>query len=285
MFPTEFAYHRATSVQDAIAFLGANPDAKVLAGGHSLIPAMKLRLAAPGALVDIGRIESLHAIDVRPDGAKIGAMATYNDIRDNAGIARMYPILPEAIAEIGDAQVRERGTFGGSLAHADPAADLTAVFLALNGEIAVTGPNGDRTIKADDLFVDLWTTTLETDEIITSVILPAPPASNGMGYEKHAHPASGYAVVGIAAVLGFSADKTCESARIAVTGATSKATRLTGVEQALTGQNLTAESVSSAAGQASDGLDINGDLYASEEYRAHLVKVLTRRVLTSAAGL
>lgn len=285
MFPTEFAYHQATSVQDAIAYLGANPDAKLLAGGHSLIPAMKLRLAAPSALVDIGRIASLQGIDVEPNGAKIGAMATYNEIRDNSDLVRMYPILSEAIANIGDAQVRERGTFGGSLAHADPAADLTAVFLALDGAVAVTGPTGDRTIKADDLFVDLWTTTLEPDEIITSVNLPAPPARNGMGYEKHAHPASGYAVVGIAAVLGFSAGKSCESARVAVTGATSKATRLTGVEEALKGQKLTTELVASAAGQASDGLEINGDLYASEEYRAHLVNVLTRRVLTRAAGL
>lgn len=285
MFPTEFAYHQATSLQDAIAYLGANPDAKVLAGGHSLIPAMKLRLATPGALVDIGRIDSLHGVDVGPDGAKIGAMATYNEIRDNAEIARMYPILPEAIANIGDAQVRERGTFGGSLAHADPAADLTAVFLALDGEVAVKGQKGDRTISADDLFVDLWTTTLEPDEIITSVNLPAPPARNGMGYEKHAHPASGYAVVGVAAVLGFSADQTCERARVAVTGATSKATRLTGVENALKGQKLSAELVASAASQSANGLDINGDLYASEEYRAHLVNVLTRRVLNRAAGL
>lgn len=285
MFPTEFAYHRASSVQDAIAFLGTNPDAKVLAGGHSLIPAMKLRLATPAALVDIGRIEALHAIAVGADGATIGAMATYNDVRDNAEIARVYPILPEAIANIGDAQVRERGTVAGSLAHADPAADLTAVFLALNGSVSVTGPQGDREVQADDLFVDLWTTSLAPDEIITSVNLPAPPKSNGMAYEKHAHPASGYAVVGIAVVLGFGADKTCQSARVAVTGATSKATRLTGVEDALTGQTLTSELISSAAAQASNGLDINGDLYASVDYRAHLVDVLTRRALTSAAGL
>lgn len=285
MFPAEFAYHRATSVQDAVAFLSANPDAKVLAGGHSLIPAMKLRLATPAALVDIGRIEALHAIAVGEDGATIGAMATYNDVRDNAEIARVYPILPEAIANIGDAQVRERGTVAGSLAHADPAADLTAVFLALNGSVSVTGPQGDREVQADDLFVDLWTTSLAPDEIITSVNLPAPPKSNGMAYEKHPHPASGYAVVGIAVVLGFGADKTCQSARVAVTGATSKATRLTGVEDALTGQTLTSELISSAAAQASNGLDINGDLYASVDYRAHLVDVLTRRALTSAAGL
>lgn len=285
MYPTQFAYHRAESVQDAVAFLSANPDAKVLAGGHSLIPAMKLRLATPAVLIDIGRIEALHAIEVGPDGARIGAMATYNEIRDDQDIARAYPILPDAIAHVGDAQVRERGTFAGSLAHADPGADLTAVFLALNGEVAVTGPNGDRTVKADDLFVDLWTTSLEPDELITAVLLPRPPAHNGMAYEKHAHPASGYAVVGIAAVLAFGAGRTCESARIAVTGATSKATRLTGVEQAVTGQTLTAELVASAASQAADGLEINGDLYASEEYRAHLVNVLTRRALVRAAGL
>lgn len=285
MFPAEFAYHRAVSVSDVIAYLGANPDAKILAGGHSLIPAMKLRLATPAALVDIGRIDALRGITVGPDGARIGAITTYNDIRDNEAVARMFPILPEAIVNIGDAQVREHGTFGGSLAHADPAADLTAVFLALNGDVAVTGPNGDRTIAADDLFVDLWTTTLAPDEIITAVNLPAPPAKNGMAYEKHPHPASGYAVVGIAAMLGFDDAGTCASARLAVTGATSKATRLSGVEEALAGHTLTADLITGAAANATEGLQINGDLYASEDYRAHLINVLTRRVLMRAAGI
>jgi len=154
VFPAAFSYHRATSVADAIAILGDNPDAKILAGGHSLIPAMKLRLAAPSMLVDIGRLDELKGVDLS-DGATFGALASYNDIGDADGIAARYPMIPEAVRRIGDQQVRAHGTIGGTLAHADPAADFTAVILALGGEVVVTGPNGQRTIAAEDLFVDL----------------------------------------------------------------------------------------------------------------------------------
>ncbi len=283
MFPATFDYHRPDTVQDAVRLLGANPDAKILAGGHSLIPAMKLRLATPAALVDIGRIPELKGVEV-DGGATIGAMATYNDIRDHRGVAERYPMLVEAINLVGDQQVRARGTLGGCLAHADPAADLTAVFLAIGGDVRVVGPNGERTESADDLCIDLWTTTVQADEIITSIRLNTPPNRSAMAYEKHQHPASGYAVVGVAVMLGLGGEHRCESARIAITGATSKATRAISAEQALSGATLDNATIGNAADLATVGLEINGDLYASEAYRSQLVRVLTRRALTRAAG-
>ena len=261
--------------------LGANPDAKILAGGYSLIPAIKLRLASPEMLVDLGKIDELKQIVVDADGARIGAMATYNDIRDNAEIASLFPAIPEAIEYIGDQQVRAHGTLAGSLAHADPAADLTAVFLSLNGQVKVTGPQGERTIAADDLFVDLWTTSLEPDEIITEVFLPAPQPGTIMAYKKYGHPASGYALAGVAVVAVVN-DGVCAEARISVTGSTSKATRATAAENAVAGEALTDETIAAVAQRAPEGLEINGDTYASEEYRAHLVSVLTKTVFQTA---
>lgn len=283
MFPTQFEYHRPTSVQEAVQLLGQYPEAKALAGGHSLLPAMKLRLATPAALVDLGRIEGLRGIST-DGGARIGALTTYRELEDSAELKSTLPIIAEAANTVGDPAVRARGTLGGSLAHADPAADFPAVFLALGGSVTVVGSGGEREIAADDLFVDLLTTSLNEDEVITEISIPAPAGDVGMAYEKHAHPASGYAVVGVAAVLVKSGG-TCQSARIAVTGATSKATRATAAEQAITGQSLSADTIAAAADKAADGLEINGDIYASEEYRAHLVKVLTRRALTRVAGL
>lgn len=282
MFPAAFSYHRAESVTDAVEILGKNPDAKVLAGGHSLIPAMKLRLAVPGMLVDIGRIQELKGVDMS-EGATFGALASYNDIRDADGVAERYPMIPDAVRRIGDQQVRAHGTIGGTLAHADPAADFTAILLALEGQVVVTGAEGERTISAEELFIDLWTTSLQPEELITAVHLPAPPPNTVMGYEKHAHPASGYAVVGIAVAVSTDDESTVSRANICVTGATSRATHAGAAEDVLIGEALTAESIAAAAAVASDGLEINGDHYASEAYRAHLVRVLTRKVLERAA--
>lgn len=279
MYPTSFAYHRATSVAEAVQILGDNPEAKILAGGYSLIPAMKLRLARPELLVDLGKIDSLRGIRIDTGGAHIGALTTYNAIADHAELHTLFPFLADAIRFIGDQQVRAHGTIGGALAHADPAADLTAVFLALNGRVKVTGARGERTINADDLFLDLWTTSLEPDEIITEVVLPAPQAGTIMAYEKYGHPASGYAIVGVAAVVTV-ANGSVSAARVAITGATSKATRSSAGEAALIGNSFTAEAIANAAAHAPDGLEINGDTFATEEYRVHLISVLTKKLLS-----
>lgn len=283
MFPTQFEYHRPGSVQEAVQLLGDNPDAKLLAGGHSLLPAMKLRLAAPTALVDLGRVPGLRGITANGD-VTIGAMTTYVELLDSAELRERLPIVHETAHQVGDAQVRSRGTLGGSLAHSDPAADYTAVMLALGASVNVVGSGGERTITADDLFVDLLTTSLEPDEIITEITIPAGNGRRGMAYEKHPHPASGYAVVGVAVVLEAGEGGIAGSARVAVTGATANAMRLTAVEAALSGGALSAEALRAAADHAADGLEITGDHYASAEYRAHLLRVLTRRALERAVS-
>jgi carbon-monoxide dehydrogenase medium subunit len=278
MFPAPFSYSRASSVAEAVSMLQANPDAKVIAGGHSLIPAMKLRLAMPAELVDLRDIDELHGIEVGDDAVTIKAMTTYNEIRDNADVGAIFPMLPEAIHVLGDAQVRERGTFVGSLVHNDPAADLTAVALAIGGSVHAVGPSGERDIPLDEFFVDLWTTVLEPDEVVTHVTLNRHDASAHQAYRKFAHPASGYAIVGVAVMVDRDGD-TVSSARVALTGATSTATRLTGVEDALAGKSLSEDVVAEAVKGVTDGVTINGDQYAPENYRAHLVEVLTRRAL------
>jgi len=283
VYPTQFEYVRPSSVDEAIGILAADPDAKVLAGGHSLIPAMKLRLAAPGTIVDLGKIEGLSGVNVN-GGVTIGAMTTYRAIVDANGLDQ-FPVVQAATKQVGDPSVRNRGTIGGSLAHNDPAADLTAVMLALNASVTAKGSNGERTVPVDELFVGLLTTSLQPDEIITSISIPEDFAGAKQAYLKHAHPASGYAVVGVAVAVKEK-DGKVESARIAVTGAPDHAKRATSAEKALIGKTLDADSIAAAAALATDDLgELNGDVYASPEYRAHLVKVLTKRALTQAAGL
>lgn len=283
MFPNQFEYHRPSSVQEAIQLLKDNPDAKILAGGHSLIPAMKLRLAAPSALIDLGGVSDLTGISVN-GGVTIGAMTTYADLRDSAELQAKLPLVAEVANNVGDPQVQSKGTLGGSLAHNDPSADFTAVAVALGASVKAVGPNGEREIPAEDLLVDIFTTSLEPDEVITAVVIPAPAGTAGMAYEKVRHPASGYAVVGVAAVVTTGADGNVSDAKIAVTGATSKATRATAAEQALVGKALTAENIAAAAALASQGLELNGDHYASAEYRGHLIDVYTKRALEKAAA-
>lgn len=277
MFPGSFTYSRPGSLAGAVAALQANPDAKIVAGGHSLIPAMKLRLAMPGELIDLRDIAELRGVEVGDNAVTVRAMTTYNDLRDNAEVSGLMPILPEAIRVIGDAQVREHGTVVGSLVHNDPAADLTAVALALGGSVHAVGPNGERDIPLDEFFVDLWTTTLELDELVAHVTLDRHDGAQ-MSYRKYAHPASGYAIVGIAAVVDTDGD-TVSGARVALTGATNTATRLAAVEEALAGKPLTEEAVATAVEGAADGIEVNGDTFASADYRAHLIRVLARRAL------
>jgi carbon-monoxide dehydrogenase medium subunit len=284
MYPSQFDYFRPASIKEAIGLLGDHPDAKILAGGHSLVPALKLRLAAPSALVDIGRIAELSGIKVTNGAATIGAMTTYRQLQDSAELKSAFPIIAETAYVVGDPAVRSRGTLGGALAHSDPAADFPATMLALNASVKAVGPNGERTIGIDDLFVDLFTTSLDPSEVLTEISIPASPAGSGSSYQKHAHPASGYAVVGIAAVIAVSGGKV-SSVRIGVTGAGAKATRATAAEGILQGNALSADLIAQAAAVAADGIDLNSDIYASADYRGHLVKVLTKRAINAAAGL
>src|SRR3954447_2433868 len=284
MIPAEFDYVKAGSVQEAVGLLQQHGDnAKVLAGGHSLIPLLKLRLANSGVLVDISGISALKGVKSSGGTVTIGALTTHAEIEHNSDLKGSLPILAEAATVIGDPMVRNRGTFGGSLAHADPAGDWPAVALALGAQLNVTGPGGDRTIAVDDFFVDLLTSDLQPGELLTSIDLPVPGGKTGMSYQKFSHPASGYAVVGAAAVVTLDDAGNCTSARIAVAGAGPKATRLTAMEDALVGKALTEENVAAAAEGAADGMDFLGDIYASEEYRAHLTKVFAKRAVLAAA--
>ena len=275
MIPVSFSYHKAASVDDAIARIAENPEAKILAGGHSLVPAMKLRLAAPGELVDITGLDELKSITVG-DAIEIGAMVTYAELRDHEGVKAKLPILAEAIAQVGDRQVRARGTLGGSIAHADPAADLTAVLLALGGQVHVKGPNGERSIPVEEFFVDLWTTALEPEEVLTRIIIPTPADGSKMSYVKHRHPASGYAIVGIAVVSGGG------KVSVTLTGATSKPEHLSGAEDALS-NGISEASIAAAVERATEGVMVNGDLYADEEFRSHLVGQMLKKALQNIA--
>lgn len=271
MIPVSFTYHKAESVSDAVAKIAENPEAKILAGGHSLVPAMKLRLAAPVELVDITGLDELKQISIG-DAIEIGALVTYRELAANEQITELLPIFGEAIAQLGDRQVRARGTFGGSIAHADPAADLTAVLLALGGDVKVTGPNGERSIPVEEYFVDLWTTALEPDEVLTSIVIPKPSDGTRMTYQKHRHPASGYAVAGVAVVVSDAGVKAT------VTGATSKPEHLKGVEDAFV-NGIDDAAIDAAVSHAAEGITINADLYAHEEYKANLVAQLVKKAL------
>jgi aerobic carbon-monoxide dehydrogenase medium subunit len=284
MYPAGFSYQRATSVQDAIARLAKEPDAKLIAGGHSLLPTMKLRLASPSALVDLGGIKELRGIRRDGDAIAIGALTTHREIEYSKELKAACPLLPEAAALIGDPLVRNRGTIGGSVAHADPAADFPAVLLALGATLQAEGPNGRRTIAADDFFQGLFTTALQPNELLTGIQVPATqPAGTGMAYEKFPHPASRYAIVGVAAVVTV-ANGVCRAARLAVTGAASHAVRLSSLEAALAGKPLDDQTLAAACQNVIAPDDLLGDQFASSEYRAHLTAVLSRRALARAAA-
>lgn len=283
MYPAAFDYYRASSVSEAVQLLREHPDAKLLAGGHSLLPLMKLRLAEPPALIDIGRVSELSGVRDQGSTISIGALTTYHQLMQSDVIKASLPILAAAANVVGDLQVQNRGTIGGSLAHADPASDMPAVVQALDAEIKAVGPNGERAIKASEFFVDLFTTALNPDEVVTEIIVPKPQGKVGMAYEKFAHPASGYAVVGVAAFVRLADNGSAETVRVAVTGAGNVAKRSAATEQALTGQQLSEENIKNASDKATEGMELNGDIFASPEYRAHLARVYSQRALTRAA--
>jgi carbon-monoxide dehydrogenase medium subunit len=285
VIPAQFDYAAPTSLADALSLLAEHKDdAKVLAGGHSLIPAMKLRLAQPQLLVDIGRIRELSYISAENGTIRIGALTTHHDIESSGLLHERCPLLPETAAAIGDVQVRNRGTIGGSVAHADPAADWPAAVVAVDAEMVVVSPRGERVVAASDFFVDMLTTSLEADEILTEIRIRAPRGRVGQAYVKMRQPASGFAVVGVAVSLAADEHGACGSAAVGVTGVASKAYRATGVEQALVGRALSADEAASAAAHAADGVDANGDLYASADYRKHVARVYTRRAIELAAA-
>jgi carbon-monoxide dehydrogenase medium subunit len=285
MIPAQFDYQVPGTLEEAINLLAQDPDGtKVLAGGHSLIPAMKLRLAQPQRLIDIARIRDLSYI--REDGnvILIGATATHYELESSDLLRNICPLLPECAQSIGDVQVRNKGTIGGSLAHCDPAGDWPAAAIALNADVVLAGPGGERTMKAEDFFVDLMTTALEPGEILREVRIAKPQGKFGHAYQKAPHPASGFAVVGVAANLSFNADGSCSAASLGITGVANKAYRAGGVESALAGKKLDDQTIAAAAAKVCDGIDVNGDLYASSEYRKHLATVHAGRAIKAAVS-
>ena len=283
MIPESFDYLRAKSVNDAIALLKKHRDASLLAGGHSLLPAMKLRLSSPSHLIDIGGVKQLREIKELRGKVVIGAAATHQEIASSKAVQKKAPLLAQAASVIGDIQVRNMGTIGGSIAHADPAADHPAAVLASGASIRVKGPKGERTIDAADFFVDLFMTDLKPGELILDIRVPAAPSKTGTSYQKFPHPASRFAVCGCAASITVKAGK-CTAARIAFNGIANAAFRDTGIEDALAGQSLDESSVSAACENAADGVELLGDSFAGEDYRRHLAKVFAKKAILAAAA-
>lgn len=281
--PAPFDYHSATTVDEALSLLQQYGDeAKILAGGHSLIPAMKLRLSQPEHLIDISRIANLSYIREEQDTVAIGATTTYTALLRSDQLRKSFALIPEGTAMIGDQQVRNRGTIGGSIAHSDPAADMPGIVLALKANIVAQGSNGTRTIAADDFFVDTFTTALEPDELVTEIRLSMPPAHTGSAYEKLANKASHYAIAGCAAVITLDNNRVCTAASIALTGAGIHTARAAAVEQALIGKKLDEKTIAEAASHAGEGLDMISDIHGSAEYRHQMCAVVTRRAITKA---
>jgi len=284
MIPASFDYTAPKTLKEALRLLGKHRGAKAMAGGQSLLALMKLRAATPRMVVDLGRIRGLSYIREAGGRLRIGAMTTHAEIERSALIRRRCLALAEAAEQIGDLQVRNRGTIGGSLAHADPAADFPAAFLALEGAVVVQGPKKNRTIPAEQFFTGLFGTALKSGEIITEVQIPLTPAIKGSAYRKMKHPASGFAIVGAAAVLRGSAKDGGPQVRLAFTGAAAHAFRAKKVEAALQGKVLNEAAVRKAMEQAVDGVEMLEDLAADQAYRTQLVRVFGRRALLAAAG-
>jgi carbon-monoxide dehydrogenase medium subunit len=277
VIPTAFNYQRATSIDDALAKLQAAGGSKLLAGGHSLVPLMKLRLSQPATLIDIARIPGLSGVREKDGLIEIGAATTHRDVAASELLRRVCPMIADAAGEIGDPQVRNRGTLGGSLAHADPAADYPAAMLALDAEVHLKGPKGWRKVKASSFFQGLFTVDLGPDEMIVGVQFAPIKAA---AYAKLHQRASHFAIVGVAAALEVKGG-VIQSARLGLTGAGTHATRLTAVEKALAGKPATTQSTEAAAASATTN-NVNADIHASEEYRRAMIPVFTKRALEGA---
>ena len=285
MYTAPFDYHAPASLDEALSLLREHgDDAKLLAGGHSLIPVMKLRLAQPKHIVDLRKVPGLVGIREEDGALVIGAMTTYAAVRASDLVDRKLPVLAEAVSVIGDPLVRNMGTVGGSLAHADPGADLPALALALDAELRVRGRGGERTVNAEDFFVGLMETALRPTDVLTEVRFTIPKGRAGAAYEKHKHPASGYALVGVAAIVTLGEGDRIEWARVALTGLGVQPTRAEPVEWALTGHEASDVLIAEAARHAGDGIEIREDLQGTRAYKANLAAVCTRRALQRALG-
>jgi carbon-monoxide dehydrogenase medium subunit len=283
--PTSFAYDRVQTVEEAIDLLAKHGEnAKLIAGGHSLLPIMKLRLAEPSHLIDIGRVSELRGVTEESGELVIGALSTHQDVATSPIVQARVPVLAAAASRIGDRQVRNRGTIGGALAHADPAADYPAAILALGGTMVARGPQGERRIPALEFFVDFLTTALAPEEVLTEVRFPALPDGHGWSYQKLANQASGYALVGVAAIVDLAGNGTAAEVRIGVTGTSSVPWRAQNVESALAGHTLDEERVTAAAQLVDTGVEPLDDLHGSADYRRRVTRGLAKRAILEAAS-
>jgi aerobic carbon-monoxide dehydrogenase medium subunit len=282
MYPAAFEYHAPATVKDALKLLGKLDDAKILAGGHSLVPMMKLRLAQPKNIIDLRKVTTLSGIKEEKSVITVGAMTTHWEVESSQALKAKAPVVSETAAVIGDPAVRNKGTIGGSLAHADPAADMPATAIALGFEFVCEGAKGKRTVKVDDWFQGLMETALKDSELLTQIRIPVWPAGSGAAYMKFPHPASRFAVVGVCAAVTLDKNGTCTKASVGVTGAGTKAVRAKGVEAGLVGKQLDAATIEAAAQKAAEGVDVQADLQGSVEYKSHLCRVFARRAIDAA---
>lgn len=282
MHPYPFAYRRAESVDDALRLLASEEEPKLLAGGQSLLPVMKLRLAQPGTLIDISELEELRGVRVDGDTLVIGALTTHHDLETDPLIAEHAPLLAEIAHVVGDQQVRNRGTLGGVIAHADVAADYPAGVLALDATVVVRGTDGERSIPIADFFQGFMSTALAENELVTEIRIPLAQGKTGYRYEKLANPASGYAIVGAAALVTKADDGSIASVKLGMTGVGDAAYRATAVEEALTGTQADDAAIRAATKQAVEGIDPMDDLHAPAAYRAKVACNLAYRAITTA---
>ena len=283
MFPANFGYVAARSVEEALQLMAKHgEDGKLLAGGHSLIPAMKLRLQSPQTLIDLGTVPGLRGASIDGNNLVIGALTVHADIASSDLVRKHVPALADAATVIGDVQVRNRGTIGGSVAHADPAADFPVVLTALNASFIAQSASGKRTIAVDDFFTDFYTTALNANEILTEIRIPIPTAGTGTAYVKMPHPASGYVVVSAAAVITRQASGTCTASRLALGGLGSGPIRAIATELDLQGKPLTTQMITAAAAKAADETDPVEDSYAGAEYKRHVATVYARKAIEAA---
>jgi carbon-monoxide dehydrogenase medium subunit len=285
MFPARFEYHRAGSVKDVLALLKQfGDDAKLLSGGHSLLPMMKLRLAQPAHLIDIGEIDELRQITEQGKSIGIGATCTHDQIARSELVREKIGLFAQCAEAIGDVQVRNRGTIGGSLSHADPGADYPAGVLALEAELRLQSEAGVRNLKAEDFFVDIMTTAARPGEVLTQVSFAPVPANAGYTYIKHRQPASGFALVGVAALVTLNRRGNFDRVRVGITGLAAKAFRAKAVENVLGGKEPDINTISAAAAHATDGIDPLSDIHAPADFRAALARVYTRRAIEAATS-